>query len=193
MDFPAASPAGGFVPNPPLTHPRRPSASLRWLRDIALSLILAFLIVLFVYQPVRVEGYSMMPRVVNNERLVINKFVYHWTSIHRGDVVVFRYPLNPRKSFIKRVIGLPGDRVQIIRGRVYINGRLLLEPYVSSRYRSSHESFPLVVVPPRHYFVLGDHRDASNDSRDWGCLARRYIFGKAVFAYWPVAKLGLIH
>jgi signal peptidase I len=174
----------------------RPSRPLRvpvcWLRDVAVALASALLIILFVYQPVRVEGYSMMPRVANNERLVINKFIYHFTSVNRGDVVVFHYPLNPHISFIKRVIGLPGDRVQIVDGRVYIDGRRLLEPYVVPRYRGD-ENFPLIVVPPHHYFVLGDHRDASNDSRDWGCLARRYIFGKAVFAYWPIGKVGLIH
>lgn len=191
-----APPAPNGPPAAPLAlpsaGPRRQPAALRWLRDVSLALLLAFVIILFLYQPVRVEGYSMMPRVVNNERLVINKFIYDFEAIHRGDVVVFHYPLDPRKSFIKRVIGLPGDRVQIVHGVVYINGRRLIEPYIRPSFRGD-ENFPLIVVPPHHYFVLGDHRDASNDSRDWGCLARHYIFGKAVFAYWPMKRVGLIH
>lgn len=189
---PPPAPSLVLPPLPPPAPPRRPRAALRWLRDVSLALLLAFVIILFLYQPVRVEGYSMMPRVVNNERLVINKFIYDFETIHRGDVVVFHYPLDPRKSFIKRVIGLPGDRVQILDGVVYINGRRLIEPYIRHSFRGD-ENFPLIIVPAHHYFVLGDHRDASNDSRDWGCLARHYIFGKAVFAYWPMARVGLIH
>lgn len=164
----------------------------RWFRDVILAGLIALLFVLFLYQPVRVEGFSMMPRLENNERIFINKFIYNFEEIHRGDVVVFWYPLDTSKSFIKRVIGLPGDRVQIVHGRVYVNGRRLVEPYVLPRYRDPW-SYPEVVVPAHHYFVLGDHRNSSNDSRSWGCLDRDFIYGKASFAYWPMDRLGLVH
>lgn len=166
--------------------------SWRWFRDLLLATIFALVFVLFLYQPVRVEGFSMMPRLQNNERIFINKFVYDFESIQRGDVVVFWYPLDPSKSFIKRVIGLPGDSIQIVNGVVYVNGRRMIEPYVLPRYRD-HWSYPEIVVPAHHYFVLGDHRNSSNDSRSWGCLDRRYIYGKASFAYWPMDRVGLVH
>lgn len=164
----------------------------RWFRDVILAGLIALVFVLFLYQPVRVEGFSMMPRLENNERIFINKFIYNFEDIHRGDVVVFWYPLDTSKSFIKRVIGLPGDRVQIVQGKVYVNGRRLVEPYVLPRYRDPW-SYPEVVVPAHHYFVLGDHRNSSNDSRSWGCLDRDFIYGKASFAYWPMDRVGLVH
>jgi signal peptidase I len=162
-----------------------------WVLDLALALGMAVFIVVFLYQPVRVEGTSMAPSLADRERIFVNKFVYRFGPIHRGDVVVFWYPLDPSKSFIKRVIGLPGETVEIRRGRVYINGRLLREPYVLPQY-ADRASYPPVRVPPDEYFVLGDHRDSSNDSRMFGPVPRRFIYGKAVFAYWPVEYFGLI-
>jgi signal peptidase I len=160
-------------------------------RDLLFSVVVAFLFVIFVYQPVKVEGYSMMPRLADNERIFINKFIYRFEDIQRGDVVVFWYPLDPSKSFIKRVIGMPGDHVKIVAGSVYVNGTRLQEPYVLNGY-TDHWNYPETAVPPHHYFVLGDHRNSSNDSRAWGCVDRDYIYGKAVFAYWPLNKLGLV-
>ena len=186
------------TPAPPAPKPSAPAApgwalfGWRWFRDVILAGLIALVFVLFLYQPVRVEGFSMMPRLENNERIFINKFIYNFEDIHRGDVVVFWYPLDTSKSFIKRVIGLPGDRVQIVQGKVYVNGRRLVEPYVLPRYRDPW-SYPEVVVPAHHYFVLGDHRNSSNDSRSWGCLDRDFIYGKASFAYWPMDRVGLVH
>ncbi len=162
-----------------------------WLRDLLLSLLLALTIVVFLYQPVQVEGTSMLPQLSNHERIFINKFVYRFEPIHRGDVVVFHYPLDPSKSYIKRVIGLPGETVRIKGGVVYINGKPLREPYVASRY-VDHDNSPAVKLGPGDYYVLGDHRDASNDSREWGPVARKYIFGKAVFVYWPFSRFGTL-
>src|SRR5215469_13474662 len=128
----AATPSVGI---PSVGTPEPPEASRGtglglWLRDIVISAAVSVLIITFLYQPVRVEGTSMLPRLEDHDRLFINKLVYRISSIHRGDVVVFHYPRDPEKSYIKRVIGLPGDRILIDRGRVYLNGRVLREPYV---------------------------------------------------------------
>jgi len=160
-----------------------------WLRDLVLSLLLAFIVIVFLYQPVQVEGTSMMPLLVNHERIFINKFVYRLEQIRRGDIVVFLYPLDPSKSYIKRVVGLPGEWVTIREGRVFINDQPLIEPYVPSSYLD-HENCPSAYVEPDHYFVLGDHRESSNDSRVWGTVDRKYIYGKAVFVYWPFSQIG---
>ena len=163
-----------------------------WLRDLVLSVLLAFTVFLFLYQPVQVEGTSMLPLLKNHERIVVNRIAYHVESIHRGDIIVFHYPLDPAQSFIKRVIGLPGDWVSIRNGQVYVNGRLLREPYVMPAYLD-RETYAPVHVARGHYYVLGDHRDFSSDSRTWGTVARKYIYGKAAFAYWPLSDVGSIH
>ena len=160
-----------------------------WLRDLILAVLLSFIVIVFLYQPVQVEGTSMMPRLENHERIFINKFVYRFEPIERGDIVVFWYPLDPSKSYIKRVVGLPGDGVSISNGRVYVNGRRLEEPYLPPEY-VDHQSYSTAVVEPDHYYVLGDHRESSNDSRVWGTVDRRYIYGKAVFIYWPFSQFG---
>jgi len=170
--------------------PRRRFFETRyWLRDLILSILLAFIVIVFLYQPVQVEGTSMMPRLENHERIFINKFVYRFEPIKRGDIVVFWYPLDPTKSYIKRVIGLPGEWVSIQDGRALVNGEALAEPYLPAYYLD-HQSYPPVHVEPDHYYVLGDHRDSSNDSRVWGTVDRKYIYGKAVFIYWPFSEFG---
>ncbi len=131
----------------------------------------------------------MMPTLADQERVFINKFVYKLEPIQRGDVVVFRYPRDVSKSYIKRVIALAGDRVRIDDGVVYVNDRPLAEPYVPEDYWDTR-SYAEIVVPPHSYFVLGDHRNLSNDSRDFGPVSRKYIYGKAVFGYWPIDKMG---
>jgi signal peptidase I len=163
-----------------------------WMRDLFFSVLVSFFIILFVYQPVKVEGGSMEPGLEDQERIFINKLVYRLESIERGDIVVFRYPRDTHKSFIKRVIGLPGDRIYISYGHVYVNGKQLLEPYVPSDYLDAR-SYPEMIVPNNAYFVLGDHRSMSNDSRDFGPVMRTYIYGKAVFGYWPMEKMGILH
>lgn len=165
----------------------------RLLRDVVGAVLLAIFVIVFVYRPVKVEGTSMMPNLNDEERIFINQFTYRFgiSDIKRGDTIVFWYPNDPSKSYIKRVIGLPGDRVSIDDGQVYVNRRLLPEPYLPDAYRD-HSSLEPVLVPPNSYFVLGDHRASSNDSRVWGSVPRNLIFGKAVFAYWPVDKLGSV-
>ena len=134
----------------------------------------------------------MMPMLEDQERVFINKFVYRLEPIQRGDVVVFRYPRDPSKSYIKRVIALAGDRVKIEDGLVYVNDRQIAESYVPQMYEDVR-SYAESVVPPHAYFVMGDHRNLSNDSRDFGPVDERFIYGKAVFGYWPFAKLGKLH
>jgi len=160
-----------------------------WMRDLFIALGIAAFVIVFLYQPVRVEGTSMMPSLDDQERIFINKFVYRIEPIQRGDIVVFRYPLDPQKSFIKRVIGLAGDHIRIAEGRVYVNGKTVVENYVPGAYQDGR-SYPEIVVPNGSYFVLGDHRSLSNDSRDFGPVDASFIYGKAVFGYWPVEKVG---
>ncbi len=162
-----------------------------WLRDLIISLAISTFIIIFLYQPVKVEGTSMMPSLDDQERIFVNKFVYRLEPIERGDIVVFHYPRDPAKSYIKRVIGLAGDHVRIDAGQVYVNGRALEEDYVPPAY-ADQRSYPDIVVPPHSYFMLGDHRSMSNDSRDFGPVSEGYIYGKAVFSYWPVDKLGRV-
>ena len=162
-----------------------------WARDLLFAALTAILIVVFVVQPVKVEGTSMQPHLSDQERIFVNKFVYHFSDIERGDVVVFWYPKEPSKSFIKRVIGLPGEEMEIRSGVVYVNGTVLAEDYVRPEYFDFHSYGPQI-VPEHSFFVMGDHRNSSNDSRHWGCVPKENIFGKAVFRYWPVSKLGTL-
>src|ERR1700674_3721996 len=160
-----------------------------WTRDLLIAIGLALVIIVFLYQPVKVEGTSMAPLLSDQERIFINKFVYRFEPIHRGDVVVFWYPLDRTKSFIKRVIALPGETVEIRQGTVYVNGHPIAEPYVPPQYEDPGDFGPQR-VPMDDYFVMGDHRISSNDSRMFGPVASRYIYGRAVFAYWPVDHFG---
>src|SRR5579863_8814464 len=138
-----------------------------WVRDLLLAICFAVVIIVFLYQPVKVEGTSMAPLISDQERIFINKLVYKFEPISRGDVVVFWYPLDRSKSFIKRVVGLPGETVEVRQGAVYVNGRALDEPYLLPQYVDSSNYGP-VRVPADQFFVMGDHRDSSNDSRVFG-------------------------
>jgi signal peptidase I len=160
-----------------------------WTRDLLIAIGLALVIIVFLYQPVKVEGTSMAPLLSDQERIFINKFVYRFEPIQRGDVVVFWYPLDRTKSFIKRVVGLGGETVEIRQGQVYVNGIVVQEPYVPPQYEDLSDFGPMR-VPKDSYFVMGDHRISSNDSRVFGPVASRYIYGRAVFAYWPVDHFG---
>jgi signal peptidase I len=169
-------------------------SALSWVRDLAFSVLIAVVLIVFIYQPVKVEGTSMTPTLQNDERIFINKFTYRFglASIAQGDTVVFWYPQDPTKSYIKRVIGVPGDRIRVDGGQVYVNGRLLEEDYVPpiNRDNVSWKDGEEQIVPNDNYFVLGDHRNSSSDSRTWGYVPRDKIYGRAVFVYWPLDKMG---
>ena len=162
-----------------------------WGRDIFFAALTAVLIVVFVVQPVKVEGTSMQPHLSDQERIFVNKFIYHFSGVDRGDVVVFWYPRDETKSLIKRIIGLPGETVEIRSGLVLVDSEPLVEPYLDPDF-IDRLSFGPVLVPEGSYFVLGDHRDSSNDSRNWGPVPAIKIFGKAFLRYWPISKFGLI-
>lgn len=174
---------------PPVVSAR---SSLRsWTRDLILSVFVSIFIIVFLYQPVRVEGTSMLPMLEDQDRLFINKMAYRIGEIHRSDVVVFLYPHDHEKSYIKRVIALPGDDLKIDHGRVYVNGRRVPEGYVPARY-ADDRSMPEIVIPEHQYFVMGDHRSISSDSREFGPVDRSLIYGKAAFVYWPVDQVGVV-
>jgi signal peptidase I len=202
ITIPAAAPAPANLPQQaPL--PQRPLPQTAkgansagnslglWVRDLVVSAAASIFIILFLYQPVRVEGTSMLPRLEDRDRLFINKFVYHFEAIERGDIVVFHYPRDPEKSYIKRVIALPGDRIRIDHGQVWLNDRPLSETYVPEEYRDTR-SMPEMVVPDDSYFMMGDHRSISSDSREFGPVERSLIYGKAVFVYWPAHDAGVL-
>jgi signal peptidase I len=171
--------------------PRKRSGMVLWMRDLLVSAAASVLIITFLYQPVRVEGTSMLPRLEDSDRLFINKFVYRFEAIERGDVVVFHYPRDPEKSYIKRVIALPGDRLRIDHGQVWLNGKPLRERYVPEEYRDSR-SMAEIVIPEESYFMMGDHRSISSDSREFGPVDRSLIYGKAAFVYWPARDAGVV-
>jgi signal peptidase I len=167
-------------------------------RDFVFALMIAALVVVFIVQPVKVEGTSMLPRLHDGERIFVNKLIYYdeysWApKIDRGDIVVFWFPDDPSKSYIKRVVGLPGDTIEMRDGTVRVNGTQLDESYLDPRFNSSPRSQPPVYVRPNYYFVMGDNRDNSSDSRSWGLVPKKYIYGKALLRYWPLSAASVIH
>lgn len=171
---------------------------LRLLRDIFLIVIVFILFGVFFVQPVVVEGTSMLPQLHDGERLLVNKLVYYkiksisWGHIERGDIVVFWFPNDPDKSYVKRVIGLPGETVEIRNGQVFVNNVGLNEAYLDKEYNQSLPSMSPKRVEEHHYFVMGDNRDNSSDSRYWGLVPEKYIYGKAFFRYWKPSTIGFL-
>ena len=168
------------------------------LRDLIFAIMIAVLVVVFILQPVKVEGTSMLPRLHDGERIFVNKLIYYddyrWApKVDRGDIIVFWFPDDPSKSYIKRVIGLPRDTVEIHEGTVRVNGRDLDEVYLDQRLNLSHKSEAPIYVKPGYYFVMGDNRDNSSDSRGWGLVPKKYIYGKALFRYWPLTAASVIY
>ena len=176
---------------PPRTFAVRAGTLRAWFGDLFVSVVVSLIIILFLYQPVRVEGTSMLPRLEDQDRLFINKFAYQFEKIQRGEVVVFYYPHDHSKSYIKRVIALPGDRLSIDHGVVKVNDETLSEPYVPERFEDER-SLPERVIPAGEYFVMGDHRSISSDSRDFGPVPRDLIYGRAAFVYWPMDQAGVV-
>jgi signal peptidase I len=164
---------------------------VKWLREaletILPAILIAILINLFLAQPTRVHGQSMEPNLHSDQRLVVEKVSYRLHGPRRGDIVVFSMPQQSEELLIKRVIGLPGDTVEIHDGKVYINGTLLDEPYLTQETRGR---FGPIVIPPLHVFVLGDNRSFSNDSRAFDAVPIENILGRAWLSYWPVEDLG---
>lgn len=171
------------------------------LRDLIFILMGAVIVVVFVVQPVKVEGTSMLPRLHDGERIFVNKLIYYhwprlerygWPRLERGDIVVFWYPNDPEKSYVKRIIGLPGETVEVREGRILINNQEISEPYLDPQRNLGHRTQTPVQVKEHYYFVMGDNRDNSSDSRIWGLVPEKYIYGKALFRYWPLTSASVI-
>jgi signal peptidase I len=177
--------------------PQKSPGLRSWVTDLLFAGVASAFIILFLYQPVRVEGTSMLPVLQDQDRLFIDKFAYSHLGtlvgeqIHRGDVVVFLYPHDHSKSYIKRVIALPGDSLRIDHGTVWVNGTPLKESYVPLKYEDDR-SQPEMAIPHGEYFVMGDHRSISSDSRDFGPVERNLIYGRAAFVYWPMDQAGVV-
>jgi len=159
---------------------------ITWLKTLASAAVYATLIVTFVCQVARVEGQSMEPTLEDQDRLIVNKLIYRIGEPRRNDVVMLYYPLNPNKSFVKRVIGEPGDDVYITDGKVYVNGIPLKDDFIPAKFRS-HDEYGPIRVKEGHYFVMGDHRNNSSDSRMWGEVPKMYILGKVQLRWWPLS------
>lgn len=174
------------------------SESLRLLRDVFLIIVVFILFGVFAVQPVVVEGTSMLPQLHDGERLLVNKLVYYkfksisWGHLDRGDIVVFWYPSDPDKSYVKRIIGLPGETVEVRNGKVYIDGKELNEPYLDTIHNQNLRDNVIKAVDQHYYFVMGDNRDNSSDSRVWGLVPEKYIYGKAFFRYWKPKDVGFL-
>jgi signal peptidase I len=187
-----ASPEGTLAPPRERARVRVWRALWELVHDLAVAILFCFFLITFVAQAFRVQGTSMLPLLEDGERIVVNKFIYRFHAIERGDVVVFWYPRDPSVSFIKRVVGLPDDTVEIRAGQLYVNGQLVREDYLAPRFRDD-DNLASTKVAKGYYFVLGDHRNSSNDSRSWGEVPEKYIYGRAVYRFWPLSKLGSIH
>jgi signal peptidase I len=186
--------AGGLVGVPPdarmntesgIGMARIAEEVVAWLKTLASAAVYATLIVTFGFQVARVEGQSMAPTLADQDRLIVNKLAYRIGEPHVGDIVMLYYPLNPDKSFVKRVIAEEGDQVRVVDGRVYRNDVPMDDTFVPSEYRS-HDDWGPQVVPEGYYFVMGDHRNNSSDSRHWGFVPKKYIIGKVQLRWWPL-------
>jgi signal peptidase I len=158
-----------------------------WVKTLFSAAVYAILIVTFVCQVARVEGQSMAPTLSDQDRLIVNKLAYRIGEPRRGDIVMLYYPLDPAKSFVKRVIAEEGDSVRIVEGRVYVNDVPLPDDYVPAEYRSFDDWGPRV-IDDGYYFVMGDHRNNSSDSRHWGMVPKKYIIGRVQLRWWPIPR-----
>jgi signal peptidase I len=184
------------APLPAPVHPPAPATArislaaiqeelIAWIKTLFSAAIYAVLIVTFGFQVARVEGRSMAPTLEHQDRLIVNKLVYRIGEPRRGDIVMLYYPLNPETSFVKRVIAEENDSVRIVDGRVYVNDVPVHDEYIPEDYRS-HDDWGPQVIPEGYYFVMGDHRNNSSDSRHWGMVPKKYIIGKVQLRWWPV-------
>lgn len=158
-----------------------------WIISLLIAVMLAFLIRTFIVEPYMVEGPSMRPTLSNHERLLVNKFLYYFSEPQKGEIIVFRYPRDPSRDFIKRVIATGGDTIEIQDGKVFVNGELKNEPYILDKTRGSYQK---AVVPKGRVFVMGDNRNNSEDSRfpDVGFVPFNLIKGKAMMVFWPFSE-----
>lgn len=158
-----------------------------WLKTLTSAAVYATLVVTFVCQVARVDGQSMAPTLDDDDRLIVNKLAYRMGDPKIGDIVMLLYPNDPTKTFVKRVVAAEGDQVKIADGKVYRNGELMDDSFVPPQYRS-HEDFGPTIIRQGYYFVMGDHRNSSSDSRDWGEVPKKYIIGRVQVRWWPLPQ-----
>ena len=182
---PFAAPGAPRITSPGIRLQQVKEELIAWVKTLFSAAVYAVLIVTFGFQIARVEGMSMAPTLEDQDRLIVNKAIYRIFEPRRGDIVMLYYPLNPDKSFVKRVIAEEGDTVRIIDGRVYVNDIPLQDDYVKPDFRS-HDDWGPQVIPDGYYFVMGDHRNNSSDSRHWGPVPKKYIVGKVKVRWWPL-------
>ena len=163
-----------------------------WIKSLAIAFVLAMFIRTFFFQAFKIPSSSMYPTLQIRDHLIANKLIYRFREPKRGDVIIFRFPDRTRRDFVKRLVGLPGEKVAISGGKVYINGEEAIESRVNGRYYFNDEGMPEEEVPPQSYFVLGDNSANSYDSRYWGFVRRQEVLGEALFIYWPPGRWGLI-
>jgi signal peptidase I len=194
--FPASSEAVAMSESVPTfpDYPAQPAKSnwgnaARELVETVLLTLVIFFMIRFAIENYRIEGESMEPNFHNGQFLLVNKIQYLLQSPQRGDVVIFRYPLNEKKNFIKRVIGLPGEKVEIRAGKIFVNGVRVPEPYP---FNFADYDYGPVTVGPDEYFVLGDNRPYSSDSHSWGMVPTKDLIGKAWVSYWPSDEWGVV-
>jgi len=187
-----ADPAAGLPPDTRMTLDgtsvwlnRLGEELVAWLKTLASAAVYATLIVTFGFQVARVEGMSMAPTLQDQDRLIVNKLAYRLGDPKVGDIVMLYYPLKPEKSFVKRIIAEEGDQVRIVDGRVFRNDVPLDDSFVPPDYRS-HDDWGPRVIDEGYYFVMGDHRNNSSDSRHWGLVPKKYIIGKVQLRWWPM-------
>ncbi|MDQ0287585.1 signal peptidase I [Desulfofundulus luciae] len=161
------------------------------IESVVVAVLLAAVIRLFILAPFYIPSGSMEPTLQVGDRIIVSKLAYRFGEPRRGDIVVFKYPLDPSRDFVKRLIGLPGETVALRNNHLYINGRLVAEDYLPQDIHFA--DFGPVQVPPGYYLMLGDNRNNSDDSRVWGFLPRQNIVGKAILVYWPLERIGLLH
>lgn len=170
---------------------KRKSALREIIESLIIAVILAVIIRTFVFQPFYIPSGSMEPTLQIQDRILVNKFGYRFWEPQRGDIVVFKYPLNPKKDFVKRLIGMPGERLEIKDSKVYVNNKVISEEYLPPDLR--FQDFGPVLVPENTYLMLGDNRNNSDDSRVWGPLPKENIIGKAMFVYWPLDRMKMLN
>ena len=189
---PVVAPRVMAEPAGPSAWERLGEEILTWFKTLASAAVYATLIVTFICQVARVEGHSMSPTLENDDRLIVNKLIYRLSVPQRDDIVMLYYPVNPDKSFVKRVIAKENDTVRIVDGKVYVNGEAREDVFVPPTYRS-HEDLGSMTVKQGYYFVMGDHRNNSSDSREWGEVPRKYIIGKVQLRWWPLSSARIFY
>lgn len=158
-------------------------------KAIIWALVISSLVIIFIAQAFYIPSVSMSPTLLIKDRIIVNKFIYSFTEPQRQEIIVFKYPVQPKRKLIKRLIGLTGDKVEIKDGLVYLNDQLLEEDYIQEK---DYRNYGPVVIPEDNYFVLGDNRNNSEDSRFWGFVPKNNIIGKAILIFWPLNRIKIL-